>query len=183
MKHVHLLATVALACSAQAQQYCAVGSTDWVAGCQASCTDSWSGGNCPQACVATAPPGYVIVNHRVTIKSNNNGGHSASRVAAGQTFDYKRRVEQAYSYEIDAAGKAGNKGAEAKLKQEMNSAIAEAESFASSHQAVRLNVSASKHGSMFDQKRGWFDGVVELQVRCVVPQNLEDQLMRKYALQ
>jgi hypothetical protein len=123
------------------------------------------------------------MNHRTHRHSESNGGHDVSRMAAGQSFDYKRRVEQAYNYALDMAGKANNKSAEAKIKQDMNSAIAEAESFNSSHQMVRLNVSASRHGSVIDRKRGWSNYSVELLVKCIVPANLEGQLMKKYALQ
>jgi|GEM_PF-4739716 len=166
-----------------AQQYCSVGSEQWVAGCEASCTDSWNGGDCPRSCSATPPPGFVIIDHRGQNISQSNGGHDISRIAAGQTFDYKRRVERAYKYALDLAGNANNKSAEAKIKQDMNLAIAEAENFSSSHQMVRLNVSASKHGSFIDRKRGWSNHKVELLVKCIVPENLENQLMQKYALQ
>lgn len=164
-------------------QYCAVGTEQWVAGCQARCTASWEGSDCPKSCTATAPPGYVIVNHRVHNHSENNGGHDVSRIAARQKFDYKRHVTQAYSHALSLAGKANNKSAEAKIREDMNSAIAEAESFDSSHQMVRLNVSASKHGSVVNRKRGWSKHSVELLVRCVVPPNLDAQLQKKYALQ
>ena len=166
-----------------AQNYCAVGAEQWIAACQASCTDSWEGGDCPRSCTATAPAGFVIMNHRVNVNSENNGGHDVSRMAAGQSFDYKRRVEQAYNYALEMAGKAGNKGAEGKIKQDMNRAISEAESFNSSHQMIRLNVNASKHGSFLDRKRGWSNASVDILVKCVVPPNLEQQLMSKYALQ
>ncbi|OUL99738.1 hypothetical protein [Variovorax sp. JS1663] len=115
--------------------------------------------------------------------SVNNGGGDASRIAAGQTFDYRRRVELAYSNALDMAGKANNKAAETRIKEDMRQAIAEAENFSSSHQMVRLQVSASKHGSQFDRKRGWSHMSVELLARCVTPPNLEQQLYRRYALQ
>lgn len=166
-----------------AQQYCSLGSEDWRAGCQASCTAGWEGSDCPKSCTATAPAGFVIMDHRVLVNSVNNGGHDVSRMAAGQSFDYKKRVEQAYSYAVDAAGKAGDYQAEAKIKNDMKNAIQEAESFNSSHQMVRLNVNASKHGNQYtDRKRGWSDVVVEIKVKCVVPQNLEQQLFSKYSL-
>lgn len=177
-----VLVAASLSTAAQAQNYCAVGSEQWVAGCEASCTASWEGSDCPRSCSATAPAGFVIMNHRVQVHSVNNGGHDVSRMAAGQSFDYKRRVEQAYNYALEMAGKAGNKSAEGKIKQDMNSAISEAESFNSSHQMVRMNVNASKHGSFLDRKRGWSKATVEILVKCVVPPNLEQQLMSKYAL-
>lgn len=173
-----------LSIAANAQQYCVVGSEQWVAGCRASCTAGWDGNDCPKTCTAAAPAGYVIMNYREHNHSENNGGHDVSRIAAGQSFDYKRKVEQAYSHALDLAAKANNDSAEAKIKQDMSSAISEAESFNSSHQLVRLNVSASKHGNeIFDRKRGWSDHSVELLVKCVVPADLEHQLLRKYALQ
>lgn len=186
MKKILLLGFVAanvLSSAAIAQKYCSVGSEQWVAGCRASCISGWEGNDCPKSCSATAPAGYVIMNYREINHSENNGGHDISRIAAGQSFDYKRKVEQAYNYALELAGKANNKAAEAKIKQDMSNAISEAESFNSSHQMVRLNVSASKHGSFIDRKRGWSDHSVELLTKCVVPANLEEQLLKKYALQ
>jgi len=184
-KHVILGALVAalLSTTASAQQYCAVGSEKWVAGCEASCTASWEGSDCPRSCSATAPPGYVIMDHRVHVHSVNNGGYDVSSLLPEQTFNYKRRVEEAYNYALNVAAKAGNRSAESKIKQDMNSAIAEAESFNTSHQMVRLNVHASKHGSVIDRKRGWSKVTVEILVKCIVPKDLEQQLMKKYALQ
>lgn len=164
------------------QEYCRVGSEVWIAGCEASCVESWEGGDCPRACSATPPPGYVIVNHRVHVNSNNNGGHDVTRIAAGQTFDYQRRVQRAYDYALDLAGKAGDKSVQAKIRQDMSLAASEAESFGSSHQMVRLQVSASKHGSFFDRKRGWIDARVELLTKCIAPENLERQLSDRYSL-
>lgn len=166
-----------------AEQYCSIGEEKWVAGCEAKCTAGWEGNDCPKSCTATAPAGFVIMDYRHHNHSENHGGHDVSRIAAGQSFDYKRRVEQAYGYALDLAGKLNDKSAEAKIKQDMNGAISEAESFNSSHQVVRVSVSASKHGSVVDRKGGWSHQSVEILVKCVVPQNLEEQLMKKYALQ
>lgn len=173
---------VLCAYQAQAQEYCKLGSENWIAACQAACTASWEGSDCPRSCSATPPAGHVIMDHRVNVNSQNNGGHDVSRISAGQEFNYSRQVEQAYQYAIDAAGKAGNKSAEAKLKNDMRTAISEAESFKSSHQMIRLNVNASKHGSVFDRKRGWSNVSVDMLIKCIVPANLEQQLMEKYAL-
>lgn len=175
--------TLGFIATANAQNFCRVGAEQWVAGCEARCTASWGGSDCPRSCTATAPVGHVIMNHRVHQHSVNNGGGDASRMASGQTFDYKRRVEIAYQNALEAAGRAGNKSAEGRIKEDMRQAIAEAEAFSSSHQMVRLQVSASKHGHQFDRKRGWSHMSVELLVKCVTPPNLEDQLYRKYALQ
>ena len=169
--------------AALAQSYCQVGAQDWRAGCEASCTAGWEGSDCPRSCTASPPPGYVIVDHRLQVHSQNNGGHDVSRVASGQKFNYRRQVEQAYSYAIEAAGKAGNKAAEGKLREEMRNAISEAESFESTHQLVRLSVSASKHGSFIDRKRGWSKVSVQMLTRCITPDNLSEQLMKKHALQ
>lgn len=177
------LAGVTLSYAAHSQNYCSVGTEQWIAACQASCIERWEGGDCPRTCTATAPAGFVIMNHRVSLHSQNNGGHDVSRMSSGQSFDYKRRVEQAYNYALEMAGKGGSKEAEGKIKQDMNRAMSEAESFNSSHQMIRLNVNASKHGSVIDRKGGWSYVSVDILVKCVVPPDLEQQLMSKYALQ
>ena len=175
---ISAVANLALFSAAIAQDFCQLGTEKWVAGCEARCTASWGGSDCPRTCTATAPVGHVIMNHRVHQHSVNNGGGDASRLASGQVFDYKRRVESAYSSALDMAGKANNKAAEARIKNDMKQAIAEAESFSTSHQMVRLQVSASRHGHQFDQKRGWSHMSVEVLARCVTPPNLEDQLYK-----
>ncbi|WP_269140857.1 hypothetical protein [Steroidobacter gossypii] len=42
---------------------------------------------------------------------------------------------------------------------------------------------ASKHGSFINRNRGWSKHTVELLVKCVVPANLEQPLLKKYTLQ
>jgi hypothetical protein len=177
-----LLAVLLAPQLARGQAYCKIGESKWISGCEASCTDSWEGGNCPQSCTATPPPGFVIVDHRSIDKGNNNGGFNVSRVAAAQKFSYKRNVEQAYKTALNLAGKANKKSVQGAIKQDMSSAIKEAESFDSTHQLVRLSVNASKHGSIIDKKRGWSHREVQIEVRCVTPKNLEQQLYKKYGL-
>lgn len=179
---IALAALVVFSHSASAQQYCQLGSQQWITGCEASCTASWEGGNCPQQCTATPPPGFVIVNHKGTNVSENNGGHSLSRISAGQSFNYSSRVESAYKTAIDAAAKKGNTSVSASLREEMSQMLAVAQRFESSHQLVRLEVHASRHGSVIDRRRGWSHHRVEILVQCVLPQDLQGQLFRKYAL-
>src|SRR5262249_10903337 len=137
---------------------------------------------CPQSCVGTAPPGHVIIDHKAIAVSSNNGSHSVSRIAADQTFDYKKFVETKYKDAIKVAGEKKNEKAKGSLTEEMNEAVEEAEHFQSSHQAVRLSVSARRRGSRLDQKSGWSDYRVELLVMCAVPEDLEKQLLRRYGV-
>jgi hypothetical protein len=168
--------------SAASAQVCKAGSEQWVAGCEARCTASWEGSNCPQSCTSTPPPGYVMVDHRSQRISENNGGGSISRLAADQTFNYSRSVKQAYSSAIKVAGQYKDYKARAELQDDMKQAIDEAEQFASSHQLLRLSVSASKHGSFFDRKRGWSHMRAEMLVRCIAPADLREQLIKKYSV-
>jgi hypothetical protein len=165
-----------------AQQYCRLGEEKWIQGCHASCKATWNGTTCPQTCTATAPHGYVILDHKSRTISSSRGGQSVSRIPAGK-FDYKQRVTQAYTSALDAAGKYGNDSATAKIREDMHAAISEAEFFESSQQMVRLRVTASRGGKKYiDEKSGWSDVKVELLVKCIVPANLENQLFEKYAL-
>lgn len=177
-----LLTAALLSHAAWSQQQCKIGEEKWIAGCSAGCTASWEGSNCPQTCTGTPPQGYALVNHRLISQSENNGSHAVSTMAAGQKFNYARDVKQAYSYAAQAAGKYKGKSAEAKIRSDMNNAVSEAEQFSSTHQMVRLQVDASKHGSVIDRKRGWSQHTVEMLVRCVAPADLRQQLMAKYGL-
>lgn len=160
-------------------QSCALGTERWIAGCQASCTAGWEGGDCPQSCTATAPPGQIIIDHRVNVGSVNNGSHTISRVAAGQSFNHRRHIEQAYNSAINAAAREGNTRYEASLREQMQQKLREVEQFASSHQAVRLSVHASRHGGPLSRKRGWSNASVELLTRCVAPSDLTSQLLSR----
>ncbi len=163
-------------------EVCIVGKEVWIAGCEANCTASWEGSNCPQSCTAAPPPGFIIVNHRSRAISQSNGGHSISRIAAGQTFDYTRAVQQAYKYALDLAGEKGRDALKGRISQDMAQAVNEAERFSSSHQMLRLTVSANKHGSFVDRRRGWSHHVAEMLVRCVAPADLQRQIAQKYGL-
>jgi hypothetical protein len=114
--------------------------------------------------------------------SENNGGFSVDRIAAGQEFNYSQEVQAAYSQAASAAGQYGQKKASARIAEEGRQAASEALRLYSSHQLVRLNVNASKHGSMFDRKRGWSKGYVDIYVRCIAPSNLDEQIKAKYGI-
>lgn len=168
--------------AASAASYCDTGEEKWISGCSASCTASWSGSDCPKSCTTTPPPGYILVNHRINMTSESNGGHSASVMPADGSYSYASTIKAAYTSAIDAAGKYGDKEVEGRLKEEMNQALEIAESYKTSHQTVRFEVNASKHGSMFDRKRGWSEGNVEMLIKCAVPENLQQKLYEKYGL-
>ncbi len=178
-----LASTIVLSWLAAASaQVCNFGAETWIAGCEASCTASWEGGDCPASCTSTPPAGQIIVNHRNIEISTNNGGFSVSRIASGQTFDYSRDVKRAYSYALDLAGQRGKDAVRARMQEDMRQAISEAERLSSSHEVVRLTVNASKHGSFLDRKRGWSRSRVEILVRCISPPDLQAQLLRRYGL-
>lgn len=163
-----------------AQQSCGFGAQQWVSGCEAACTAPWDGGDCPQSCIATAPLGQIIIDHRVIDTGTNNGGRSASRVAAGQKFNYARQVRQAFDSAINISAQKGDERYAADLKNSMSQFINEIESLQSTHQAVRLQVNASPHGNKYlDRKRGWSGARVELYTRCVAPPDLTSQLLGK----
>lgn len=165
-----------------ASEYCAVNEESWTSGCSVGCTAGWEGSDCPNACTASPPPGYVLVGHRVANVSENNGSHSISVIPADSNYDYKLSIQNAYKAAMDAAGKANDKAAQAALKEEMERSMQVAESMESSHQMIRLTVNASKHGSWFDKKRGWSHHSADMKVRCVVPNNLQQELYKKYGL-
>jgi hypothetical protein len=163
-------------------EYCTANTEEWVSGCSASCTASWEGSDCPSSCTASPPPGYVLVDYRENNISENNGGHSVSWIPSDSKFDFKSSIESAYNSAIDLAGKYGNDSAAINLKDEMKRSLTVAQSFASSHQMLRLEVNASKHGNVFDRKRGWSEQRVEMKIRCVVPPDLQRKLYEKYGL-
>lgn len=162
--------------------YCKLGTEQWVEGCSTSCTAGWEGNTCPKSCTATAPVGYVIKNFKHTELSENNGDHSIEKISANQNFNYSNKISKAYSDVLDAAIKANDKDGEIKIRNDMDSKLSEFLHFNSSHNLIKLNVNASKHGSWFDRKRGWSNHKVELLIQCVVPSNLEQQLYEKYGL-
>jgi hypothetical protein len=123
-----------------------------------------------------------MVNHRLSVKSESNGGHSVSRMAANQKFDYRKQIEDAYSFALEAAGKQGKQNLEGKIKQEMNQSLKENEYFSTSHQMLRATVHGNAHGSVVDRKRGWSQVVADMEVRCFAPRDLQKQIADKFGL-
>lgn len=164
---------------------CTVGQVSWINGCQARCIASWPGPNnsCADECLATTPLGYTRVNHSAQVVSQNNGGHSVSLLEAGQQHDYTSKTTIAYQEAIDLAIKYKDLAAEAKLRQEMQQALAFAIHAKTNKQTVQVKVSASRRGSIFNRVRGWSDVKVKLKVRCLAPANLAQQIIAKANIQ
>lgn len=165
--------------------FCKLGEEKWIAGCEVSCTASWDGTSarsCSDSCSATPPSGWVMTDHRLSVKSESNGGHSISRMAANQKFDYRKQIEEAYGFALEAAGKKGQQSLEGKIKQDMNQSLKENEYFSTTHQMLRAAVNAKAHGSVVDRKRGWSNVIAEMKVRCFAPQDLQQQIAAKYGL-
>ena len=171
--------------SAQAQSnsnlYCRLGEEREIAGCRVSCRHEWGSTTCPNSCIASVPPGFALINHRRVEWSNRRGSDSVTRVSQGQTFSYENDIKESYSRAMQAAARAGKSDVEANLKAEMDRAVSVAQRIFSSHQAIRIEVNANRPPNPIDGAN-WRDVEVVLNVVCLVPPNMTEQLLERYGL-
>lgn len=179
------------ACIGKPVPNCRVGpeSSVWTMGCRAEVTASWDGMSSPPrvgTCSATVPNGYMLRDIKVSVLSNNNGGMDVSRFAAGTDIEYRRVIDEAYQSALEVAGKIADPKeraeVEAKIKTEYKSRIELVEKIRTNMDSVRVNVTATPHGSPFDRKRGWMSVQVFMLVDCVAPSDLSEQIERDYGL-
>lgn len=163
-----------------AQGACRFGSDQWIVGCEVRCVASWNG-SCRDNCTASPPPGTIIAQHRLEVLSQARGGHRISWMPAGVTYSYRERVEESFSSAINAAARAGQDQYAASLRQQMANALRQAQQFDSSHQTIRLEVSARGNHEVFDRARGWSHVRAHILLRCVAPEDLTSQLTSRIA--
>ena len=154
----------------QAQEVsCKYGSDETVTACShLSVIAGWEGGGPKSAsCTYNPPSGWAIVDTHVDEESSNNGHSEVNTLAENLNFASEREVTEAYDLAIDLAVKANNKDAEAHLKSQKNSHLAEVQKYSSNKNTVYAKVYAEKHGSWIDRKRGWEQITVTAKVRCL----------------
>lgn len=154
-----------------------------VHGCTASVQANWDGPNGRterNSCIGTAPAGTMLVDVTPHSVGLNNGNYTVSKFSSGLDFRYEREVLDTYDEAIDLAVKAGNKNLEAKLKTERSEFQRYVESIRSNIDGVRVEVSASTHGTFFDRKGGHAFASADMHVACVRPGNLREQLASRH---
>lgn len=163
--------------------------TFWVKGCVASATAPWEGFGGPSRtgmCIATVPPAWMLVDWRIDFDYDNNGSYNITKVASGTEFEYKKIIDEAYETATDLSAKIADgkkkKEAEAKISSDYKNHLELFERLKTNKDTVRVEVSATPHGSPVDRKRGWKEVGVSLLVQCVAPLDLNDQLKSKYQL-
>ena len=150
---------------------CEPGESKWIPGTnRAECTASWSGtsaGSCSQSSTWNAPPGWVILNTRLSDNSDNNGSMRIDTLAQNSRLISIEEIDDSYSGAIESAGKFLDYEAQAELKERYDSHRRLRLEHQASHNTVVLHVSAKAHGSIFDKKRGWRKATADAQVVCI----------------
>lgn len=165
-----------------AEILCKLGEDRWIRACEASCTANWKQPSCEASCVALAPPGWLIVERRVSPVSINDGHYRANDLSSAQNFDYAARIGDAYDQVAAVARRRQfNEALFERIKADRSSALQEAESTTSLSQ-IRLTVLARSRGHVLNQVRGWSTVALDIRVRCVAPSNIRTQLLQRYQI-
>lgn len=170
------------ACSEPASPICPIdyerlGKPFTVRGCEASVTSNWNEGDKSETCNASVPRGTALLNPVHTIISRNHGDFSISRYTVG-SIKYSQEVDEVYkslyelALEIDATYAAH-------IKQEWERHRKIAEQWEGTDDAARLIVTAKGSGDWWDRWRGWSHSRLDLEVVCIAPANLPEQLAQK----
>lgn len=133
------------------------------------------------AMIANPPSGYLLWNYSAVVASSNNGSHTASRMAGGLNFNYEEVIDETYQSALDIAGKI----VDGKERQEAELRIKDArdrhkrffQQISTNKDTVRVEVTASADGSFVNRKRGWHHVDVFLDVVCMAPVNLKEQVL------
>jgi hypothetical protein len=146
-----------------------------VTGCYASVVSNWDDGWKTESCNASVPQGSALQNVFRSEISSSNGSYTVSRFTTG-SMKYTEQVDEAYKSMYEAAVEYGDKNYAAQIKREWDRHRQLAQTWEGTSDAARLTVTAKGSGNFWDQWRGWETAKVDLQVICIAPANLRDQI-------
>lgn len=146
-----------------------IGSEEIVRACDhLSVIASWEGCNAPEktaTCVYNPPPGWVLVDHSVTVWSSSNGWFEASTLAGGLDLLSVQNASSAYDAAISIAAGYNNKTAVANLTSQQKSHVSQLKIYQTNKNTLSATVHAKPHGWCFDRKRGWEEVSVDARIR------------------
>jgi hypothetical protein len=93
---------------------------------------------------------------------------------------YTEEVDQTYKAMYEAALEMGDTNYAASIKKQWDDHRKIAQSWEGTSDAIRVTVSAKGSGDWWDRWRGWEDVSADLQVICIAPANLRDQVEKKF---
>ncbi len=157
------------------------GQEEWVTACdKLRVIAPWVGVSAPtrqETCVYNPPPGWVILEHKVTVHSSNNGSRSVQTLAGGSRLLTESALKQAYDAVIDLAMSADNHDAASKLREQYAQHSYERNLYEASDNTLVAKVSAKPHGWFLDRKRGWEEISVRVRLRYVGAPGWQEQLL------
>ncbi|MEY9781291.1 hypothetical protein [Sinorhizobium fredii] len=151
-----------------------------VAGCSASVTAAY-GESKTTTCDANPPPGTVLVDYVVREGSATNGHYTVSRLQSGADIQIEKQISEDYDYQESLAVEKGDDKAAAAIRQMKKSHLELVSKYKTNKDLVHVEVSASGHGWALDRKRGWQNIAVALDVVCLAPANLNEQIADRIA--
>jgi|GEM_PF-5754232 len=148
-----------------------------VSGCESSITREYGEAG-TTFCDATPPSGTVLIDFEAKEISNNNGSWNVTRLTKGANIDLVKKITEEYDSKIKAAQDSGDSKGAAELERMKKSHLEIVAKYSTNIDVVHLETYASGHGWDLDRKRGWMHVAVKLDVACVMPVNLGEQITR-----
>jgi hypothetical protein len=149
-----------------------------VSGCHSSIVKSYGEAG-TTTCDANPPAGTLLFDFHATEISSNNGSYTVSRIQGGADINLERRVEEQYEGARKAALERGDSKAAAQIEEMKKSHLDIISKYKTNIDTVHVETYASGHGWDLDRKRGWEDVDVTLDVICIEPSNLGEQIKNK----
>lgn len=145
--------------------------------------DIWKKGLTTNDATWIAPPGWIVLNHRVVVWGSSEGYHSVSTVAQGMSLINETTVNQQYDQmkaEIDAS--AESKGVKASLKAKLEldrqNDLNIVRRYQSSHNGIFVKLFAHSSGGPLNRYSAWHHISVSVQV-CYVGEPSGSDLLKR----
>lgn len=143
----------------------------WVNACDVGVTASWDGtrpGSKKKQCTYNPPPGWVLVEHRISRKSENNGSYSINTLAKGLQLISKEDLRDSYESLLDSSGSWMEVyGGKMRIEERQKAHTRLLEQYSTNENTLIVKVAAKAHGLPIDRKRGWMKLKVKARLLCI----------------
>lgn len=132
------------------------------------------------------PPGWIIMSHRVKIKSRSGGTINVSNIASGLKYISEEKIHTVYKSLLEIAGqKSEAQKIKARIQDDYETHLEDYKSINTNKNTLEVKVKAKSQGNELDRRRGWIKARVYVTIEYVgIPDDnkLLIDLKKKYGL-